>query len=51
MKAVNQLKDDLERFKRHCSCDPKTQAEIAAAVVAAELAIEAAGPYLLILAA
>jgi hypothetical protein len=42
--AVDRLKDALEKVKKHCSCDPKTQAEIAAAIVAAELALEAAAP-------
>jgi RHS repeat-associated protein len=46
--AVNRLKEALDKVEKHCSCDPKTQVEIAAAIVAAELALEAAAPYLVL---
>jgi len=44
--AVNQLKEALEKVKKHCGCSAQIAVEIAAAIAAAEAALEAAAPYL-----
>ena len=49
--AVVQLKEALDKVRKHCGCYVQLAAEIAAAIAAAEAALEAAAPYLAMAAA